>query len=154
MDDAGVPRSPSIESTPSFEVVDSNRHFMLGRDEDGSTIWRTDADDTEPIRTFPAGDQGSEEAFATYQRMSKAARSWPLTAAKWIAIVAAFGWALSGIATAILYAGFDRNEIVRSSMSWIQWIQVLQSVAYPLTVGAGVVYGVLWLDGRKGLAGV
>jgi hypothetical protein len=150
MDDAGTSQPPPLESTPSFEVVDSNRHFMLGRDEDGSTIWRTDADDTEPIRTFPAGDQGSEEAFATYQRMSKAARSWPLTAAKWIAIVAAFGWALSGIATAILYAGFDRNEIVRSSMSWIQWIQVLQSAAYPLTVGAGVVYGVLWLDRRKG----
>jgi hypothetical protein len=150
MDDAGAPKPPPIESTPSFEVVDSNRHFMLGRDEDGYAIWRTDADDTEPIRTFPVGDQGSEDALATYQRLSRGARSWPLTAARWIAIVSAVAWALSGIGLAIVYGGFDQNEVFSSLAGWIRWIQVLQSAAYPLTVGAGVVYGVLWLDGRKG----
>lgn len=150
MDDPSVPKPPPFGGGPSFEVVDSNRHFMLGRDEDGYTIWRTDADDTEPVRTFPAGDQGSEEAFATYQRKSKAARSWPLTAAKWTAIVAAVAWALSGITSAIVLAGFDQNEIYQSLSSWIRWIQVLQSAAYPLTVGAGIVYVVLWLDARKG----
>ena len=148
MDDAGTPPPPPLESSPSFEVVDSNRHFMLGRDEDGYTIWRTGADDTEPIRTFPVTDQGSEEAFAAYQQLTRSARSWALTLAKWIAIVGAVAWALSGIALAAVYLGFDENG-PGSFTGLVKWAQVGQSAAYPIAVGASFVYIVLWLDRRR-----
>jgi len=148
MDDPGTPQPPPPERSPSFEVVDSNRHYMLGRDEDGYTIWRTGADDTEPMRTFPVTDRGSEEAFATYQQLTRSARSWALTLAKWIAIVGAVAWALSGIALAAVYLGFDENG-PGSFTGLVKWAQVGQSAAYPLAVGAAFVYIVLWLDRRR-----
>ena len=149
MDEPNGPEDPTPETTPSFEVVDSNRYFVLGSDDDGYSIWRTDSDDPDPIRVFPATDEGSEEAFGTYRRMSKAERSITLTVTKWIVIVAAVAWALSGIALAVVYLGYS-PEGPSSFDGLIKWSQALNAAAYPIAVGAGVVYGVLWLDARKG----
>ena len=144
----------SESSGGRFEAFDANDRFVVIRDEEGYAVWRLDdLEEGEPIERFPDDDEGYERAAERWKALTKADRrdrdrrlSW----IKWVVLVSAVVWALSGVLSGVLY--FQISSINQRGLfqELFKWGQIANSTAQPLTLGGFAVYVVLWLEGRRG----
>lgn len=137
-----------------FEAFDANDRFVVIRDEEGYAVWRLDdLEEGEPIERFPDDDEGYERAAERWKALTKADRPdrdrW-LSWIKWVVLVSAVVWALSGVLSGVLY--FQISSINQRGLfqELFKWGQIANSTAQPLTLGGFAVYVVLWLEGRRG----
>jgi hypothetical protein len=147
LEEAHVSESPGGR----FETFDANDRFVVVRDEEGYGVWRmADLEDGEPIERFSDDEPGYEAAASRWKELSGGARrdAW-LGRLKWIVLVSALLWALSGALTSVLIfevSSFDGRGLFQELF---KWAQVANSVAMPLTVGGFAMYVVLWLESRR-----
>ena len=144
----------SESSGGRFEVFDANARFVVIRDEEGYGVWRLDdLEEGEPIERFPDDDEGYERAAERWKELTKADRRdrdrW-LPRIKWVVLVSAVVWALSGVVLGVLI--FEVSNLDRPGLfeTLFKWGQIANSTAQPLTLGGFAVYVVLWLEGRRG----
>jgi hypothetical protein len=145
-----------IDAGPSggrFEAFDANDRFVVIRDEEGYGVWGLDdLEEGDPIERFPDDDEGYEAAAAKWKALTKADRRdrdrW-LVWIKWIVLVSAVVWALSGALSGVLI--FEVSSLDQRGLfeSLFKWGQIANSMAQPLTLGGFAVYVVLWLEGRR-----
>jgi len=144
----------SESSGGRFEVFVANARFVVIRDEEGYGVWRLDdLEEGEPIERFPDDDEGYERAAERWKELTKADRRdrdrW-LPRIKWVVLVSAVVWALSGVVLGVLI--FEVSNLDRPGLfeTLFKWGQIANSTAQPLTLGGFAVYVVLWLEGRRG----
>ena len=108
MDDAGVPnprRSRARRRSRSW--IRTGTSCWVGTRTATRSGGRAPTTPSRSARSRPpTADRGGVRRLPAAAR---SARSWALTLAKWIAIVGAVAWALSGIALAAVYLGFEEN---------------------------------------------
>lgn len=109
-----------------------------------------DLEDGEPIERFADDERGYEAATLRWKKLSAGARrdAW-LGRLKWIVLVSALLWALSGALTGVLIfevSSFDGRGLFETLF---KWAQIANSVAQPLTLGGFALYVMLWLEGRR-----
>ena len=146
-DDAG-------SSGGRFETFDANDRFVVIRDEEGYGVWRLgELGEGDPIERFPDGDEGYERAAERWRELTKADRRdrdrW-LPRIKWVVLVSAVVWALSGALSGALFfevgVNFDQGDLFQELF---KWAQLANSVAQPLTVGGFAAYVIIWLEIRR-----
>jgi hypothetical protein len=137
-----------------FEVFDANARFVVIRDEEGYGVWRLDdLEEGEPIERFPDDDEGYDRAAERWRELTKADRRdrdrW-LPRIKWVVLVSAVVWALSGALTAVLI--FEVSNIDQRGLfeTLFKWAQITNATAQPFTIGGFALYVMLWLEGRRG----
>ena len=136
-----------------FEVFDSNRRFVVVRDDEGYGIWRLDdLEEGEPIERFTDDDDGYERAAERWKQLTRADRRGHerlLPRIKWVVLVSAVVWALAGAVSAILF--FQVSNLGQRGFfeTLARWAQITTFAAQPLTIGGTAVYVVLWLEGRR-----
>ena len=141
-------------SAGRFEVFDANARFVVIRDEEGYGVWRLDdLEEGEAIERFPDDDAGYEQAADRWKELTKADRhdrDRLLPWIKWVVLVSAVIWALSGVLSGVLY--FEISSLDQGGLfqELFKWGQIANSTAQPLTLGGFAVYVVLWLEGRRG----
>jgi hypothetical protein len=144
-----------IDAGPSggrFETFDVNRAFVVVRDDDGYGVWRMeDLEDGDPVDRFSDDERGYEAATSRWKELTADARrnGW-LGRLRWVVLVSAVVWTLSGALTGLLLfevSPFNQQGLFQELF---KWGQVASSVAYPLTLGGFAVYIVLWLENRRG----
>jgi hypothetical protein len=144
-----------VDAAPSggrFETFDVNRRFVVVRDDVGYGVWRLEElDEGEPIERFSDDERGYEAATSRYKELSADDRraAW-LGRLRWVVLVSAVVWTLSGALTGLLLfevSPFNQQGLFQELF---KWGQVASSVAYPLTLGGFAVYIVLWLENRRG----
>lgn len=136
-----------------FEAFDANRRFVVVRDDEGYGVWRLeDIEDGDPIERFPDDDEGYERAVGRWRELTKADRGgrerW-FPRIKWVVLVSAVVWALSGALLGILFSqvsNLDQGDLFETLF---QWGQIANSTAQPLTLGGFAAYVVLWLEDRR-----
>jgi hypothetical protein len=133
-----------------FETFDVNQRFVVVRDDDGYGVWRLEElDEGEPIERFSDDERGYEAATSRYKELSADARRavW-LGRLRWVVLVSAIVWALSGVLTSLLLfevSSFDQRGLFQELF---KWGQVANSTAQPLTLGGFALYVILWLENR------
>ena len=137
-----------------FEVFDANARFVVIRDEEGHGVWRLDdLEEGEPLERFPDNDEGYERAAERWRERTKAYRRgrdrWR-PRIKWLVLVSAVVWALSGGLLGVLF--FEVSNLDRPGLfeALYKWGQIANSAAQPLTVGGFALYVMLWLEDRRG----
>jgi hypothetical protein len=149
-----VDLNDSGRSGGRFDVFDANARFVVVRDEEGYGVWRLDdLEEGEPIERFPDDDEGYERAAERWRELTKADRRdrdrW-LPRIKWVVLVSAVVWALSGALSGALFfevgVNFDQGDLFQELF---KWAQLASSVAQPLTVGGFAAYVILWLEIRR-----
>jgi hypothetical protein len=137
-----------------FEVFDANARFVVIRDEEGYGVWRLDdLEEGEPIERFPDDDEGYERAAERWRELTKADRRdrdrW-LPRIKWVVLVSAVVWALSGVVLGVLI--FEVSNLNRPGLfeTLYKWSQIAGAAAQPLTIGGFALYVMLWLEDRRG----
>lgn len=137
-----------------FETFDANERFVVVRDDEGYGVWRLDdLEDGYPIERFPDTDEGFEAAATRWKeltRQDRRQRSPWLSWLKWVVLISAGAWALSGVLSGVLFfqvgSAFDARGLFQELF---RWAQVVNSAAYPLTLGGFAAYVVLWLESRR-----
>jgi hypothetical protein len=141
-------------SSGRFETFDANARFVVVHDDEGYGIWRLDElVEGDPIERFPDTDEGYEEAAARWKALTKQDRRqrnlW-LSWLKWVVLISAVAWALSGVLSGLLFfqvgSAFDRRGFFQELF---KWAQVVNSAAHPLTLGGFAAYAILWLESRR-----
>jgi hypothetical protein len=142
-----------IPSGGRFEAFDANERFVVIRDEQGYGIWRLDdLEEGDPIERFPDNDEGYERAAVRWRELTRADRRdrdrW-LPRIKWVVLVSAVVWALSGALSALLF--FEVSDLNQGGLfqTLARWAQIANFAAQPFTIGGAAVYVVLWLEGRR-----
>jgi hypothetical protein len=136
-----------------FEAFDANDRFVVIRDEEGYGVWRLDdLEEGEPIERFADDDQGYERAAERWRQLTNQDRRGPdrfLPGIKWVVLVSAVVWALSGALSGVLF--FEVSSLDQRGLfeTLLRWGQVANSTAQPLTLGGFAVYVVLWLEGSR-----
>lgn len=134
-----------------FETFDANTGFVVVRDDEGYGVWRfDDLEDGEPIERFSDDESGYEAAASRWKQISAGARRvvW-LGRLKWVVLVSAVMWALSGALTGLLLfevSSLDQRGLFQSLFKWAQFAH---ASAQPLTLGGFALYVMLWLEGRR-----
>lgn len=143
----------SESSAGRFEAFDANDRFVVIRDDEGYGVWRLDdLEEGEPIERFPDDDDGYERAAERWRELTRADRGdrdrW-LPRIKWVVLVSAVVWALSGALSGTLI--FEISSLDQGGLfqTLFRWGQVANSLAQPLTLGGFAVYVVLWLESRR-----
>jgi len=134
-----------------FETFDANARFVVVRDDEGYGIWRLEElGDGEPIARFADDDDGYEAAASRWKELSAGARRdvW-LGMLKWVVVVSAGVWVLSGALTSALLFEVSSLEQRGLFQTLFRWGQIATSTAQPLTLGGFAVYVVLWLENRR-----
>jgi hypothetical protein len=136
-----------------FEAFDANERFVVIRDEEGYGVWRLDdLEEGDPLERFPGDDEGYEQAADRWRALTKADRRgrdrW-LPRIKWVVLVSAVVWALSGGLLGVLF--FEVSNLERPGLfeALYKWGQIANSTAQPLTIGGFALYVMLWLEGRR-----
>jgi hypothetical protein len=147
--DAGDVRSAGRR----FEAFDANARFVVIRDDEGYGVWRLDdLEEGEPIERFPDDDEGYERAAERWKELTRADRRgrdrW-LSRIKWVVLVSAVVWALSGALSGVLF--FEVSNINQGGLfqTLARWAQIANFAAQPFTIGGAAAYVVLWLEGRR-----
>jgi hypothetical protein len=149
-----VDLNDSGRSGGRFDVFDANARFAVIRDEEGYGVWRLDdLEEGEPIERFSDDDEGYERAAERWRELTMADRRdrdrW-LPRIKWVVLVSAVVWALSGALSGALFfevsVNFDQGDLFQELF---KWAQLANSVAQPLTVGGFAAYVILWLEIRR-----
>ena len=67
---------------------------------------------------------------------------------KWVVLVSAVVWAISGALSAVLF--FEVSDLNQGGLfqTLARWAQIANFAAQPFTIGGAAVYVVLWLEGR------
>jgi hypothetical protein len=131
-----------------------NERFVVVRDDDGYGVWGLDdLEDGLPVERFPEIDEGFEAAAGRWKELTRQDprhRNQWLPWLKWIVLISAVAWALSGVLAACC-----SSRSVQPSTSEVSFKsssdghKVVNSAAYPLTLGGFAAYVVLWLDSRR-----
>jgi hypothetical protein len=134
-----------------FETFDVNQRFVVVRDDEGYGVWRMDdLEDGGPIERFSDDERGYEAATSRWRELtSDAGRAVWLGRLKWVVLVAAVVWTVSGVSTGLLYfevSSFDQRGVFQELF---KWGQIANSTAQPLTLGGFALYVILWLEGRR-----
>ncbi len=134
-----------------FETFDVNQRFVVVRDDEGYGVWRLEElDEGEPIERFSDDERGYEAATSRWRELSgDAGRAVWLGRLKWVVLVSAVVWTMSGVATSLLYfevTSFNRGGLFQELF---KWGQIANSTAQPLTLGGFALYVILWLEGRR-----
>ena len=135
-------------------MFDANARFVVIRDEEGYGVWRLDdLEEGEPIERFPDDDEGYDRAAERWRELTKADRRdrdrW-LPRIKWVVLVSAVVWALSGALTGVLI--FEVSNLDQRGLfeTLFKWAQITNATAQPFTIGGFALYVMLWLEGRRG----
>jgi hypothetical protein len=105
-----------IDTGPSgdrLETFDVNERFVVVRDDDGYGVWGLDdLEDGLPVERFPEIDEGFEAAAGRWKELTRQDprhRNQWLPWLKWIVLISAVAWALSGCSRgrAVLRARFS-----------------------------------------------
>lgn len=143
------PRVDDDASDDNFTVLQSNREYFLTQDEDGFAIWSVRSDNEDPVLTFPAGEESSEDALAAFRRETRLARwSGVLMSAS---IAAAVVWILAAAATEVVeWGSFRQAFLTASDRSWQPAFvaRAIESIAYSMFVASVGLSVVLWLHRR------
>jgi hypothetical protein len=135
-----------------FEAFDTNARFVVIRDDEGYGVWRLDDLEGEPIERFPDDDDGYERAAERWKSLTRADRRgrdrW-LSRIKWVVLVSAVVWALSGVVSGVLFLQISDLNQRGLFESLARWAQIANFAAQPLTIGGAAAYVVLWLEGRQ-----
>jgi len=69
---------------------------------------------------------------------------------KWVVLVSAVVWALSGALSGLLF--FEVTNLGQQGLfgSLARWAQIANFAAQPFTIGGAAAHVVLWLEGRSG----
>ncbi len=144
--------NPGRSGGGRFETFDVNQRFVVVRDDEGYGVWLLEElDEGEPIERFSDDERGYEAATSRYRVLTADARRavW-LARLKWVVLVSAVVWTLSGALTGLLLfevSSFDQRGLFQELF---RWGQVANATAQPLTLGGFAVYVVLWLENRRG----
>ena len=128
-----------------------NQRFVVVRDDEGYGVWRLEElDEGEPIERFSDDERGYEAATSRWGELTADARRavW-LGRLKWVVLVSAVIWTVSGVMTGLLYfevSPFNQRGLFQELF---KWGQIAGSTAQPLTVGGFALYVILWLEGRR-----
>jgi hypothetical protein len=139
-------------SSGRFETFDANARFVIVRDDEGYAVWRMeDLEEGEPIERFSDDERGYEAAISRWKELTADARRavW-LGPLRWVVLVSAIVWALSGALLGVLLFEVSSFDQGGSFQELFRWGQVATSTAQPLTLGGFAVYVVLWLETRRG----
>jgi hypothetical protein len=135
-----------------FEVFDANARYVVIRDEEGYGVWRLDdLEEGQPIERCSDDDDGYERAAERWKALTKGDRRsrdrW-LSRIKWVVLISAGVWALSGALSAVLF--FEVSDLNHGGLfqTLARWAQIANFAAQPFTIGGAAVYVVLWLEGR------
>lgn len=136
-----------------FDGFDANDRFVVIRDQEGYGVWRLDdLEDGEPIERFPDDDEGYERAADRWRELTSADRRgrdrW-LPRIKWVVLVSAVVWALSGVLSGVLFFGVSTLDQRGLLQALARWAQVANFAAQPFTMGGAAAYVVFWLEGRR-----
>lgn len=139
---------PSADET-AFEIIESNRWFILGRDDEGYSIWPADNADDAPICSFPSSDKGAEDAFDTFSVLTRARRGSLVPFALLTgAAVAGAVWFLASV-----YSAFktivDPTVESEAEQRVIQWVYAISQTAYPAFVVLAGLFIMVWLHRRE-----
>lgn len=134
-----------------FETFDGNQLFVVVRDDDAYGLWRLEElDEGEPIERFSDDERGYEAATSRWKELTTDdGRAVWLGRLRWVVLVSAVVWTLSGALTGVLLfevSSFDQRGLFQELF---KWGQVANSMAQPLTLGGFAVYVVLWLEDRR-----
>lgn len=134
-------------------MFDSNARFVVIRDDEGYGLWRLDdMEDGEPIERFSDDDEGYERAAERWRVLTRTHRGdwgrW-LPRIKWLVLVSAITWALSGVVLGALL--FEVSNLDQPGLfeALYKWSQVANATAQPLTIGGFALYVIFWLEGRR-----
>jgi len=143
----------SQSSGGRFETFDANDRFVVVRDDEGYGVWRLDElVEGGPLERFPDTDEGYEQAADRWRELTKEDRRghdrW-LPRIKWVVLVSAVLWALSGAVLGVLL--FEVSNLDQPGLfeALYKWSQVVNATAQPLTIGGFALYVILWLEGRR-----
>jgi hypothetical protein len=146
-----------IDTGPSgdrLETFDVNERFVVVSDDEGYGVWGLDdLEDGYPVERFPDTDEGFEAAAGRWKELTRQDprhRNQWLPWLKWIVLISAVAWALSGVLAGVLFfevgSTFDQRGFYQELF---RWTHVVNSAAYPLTLGGFAAYVVLWLESRR-----
>jgi hypothetical protein len=140
-------------SDDNFTVLQSNREYFLTQDEDGYAIWSVRSDNEDPVLTFPAGEESSEDALAAFRRETRSARWASLLFVS--AIAAGGAWVLSrliqeGLQLADVPAAFPNDSPTPVPFSWrfLAYVELTLPVLYAVFIVSVGLSVVLWLHRR------
>ena len=134
-----------------FETFDVNERFVVVRDDDGYGVWRLEElDEGEPIERFADDERGYEAARSRYRELTTDARRvvW-LGRLKWVVLVSAVVWTVSGALTGVLLFEVSSFEQQGLFQELFRWSQVVNVTAQPATLGGFALYVILWLEERR-----
>ncbi len=134
-----------------FETFDVNQRFVVVRDDEGYGVWRLEElDEGEPIERFADDERGYEAATSRWRELTAdAGRAVWLDRLKWVVLVSAVVWTVSGVMTGLLYFEVSPFGPRGLFQELFKWGQVADSTAHPLTLGGSALYVILWLEGRR-----
>ncbi|HWL90639.1 MAG TPA: hypothetical protein VNP90_04680 [Actinomycetota bacterium] len=134
-----------------FETFDVNERFVVVRDDDGYGVWRLEElDEGEPIERFADDERGYEAARSRYRELTTDARRvvW-LGRLKWVVLVSAVVWTVSGALTGVLLFEVSSFEQQGLFQELFRWSQVVNVTAQPATLGGFALYVIIWLENRR-----
>lgn len=137
------------EQEDEREILDANRWGVLTRDASRFAIWPAGGDRGEPLASFPATDDGADDAWNAFRALAangRRERVLPILAV--VSVVAAIAWVL---ARAVLSVSIATLYAVRSGTfgPWLTWLQTIDTIAYAVFLASVGAYVVLWLDRRS-----
>ena len=134
-----------LPATPAFEVLASNRWFIVGQDDEGYGVWSVAGERDEPLRRFPSTDEGSEGAFDAFRSMSRTRRGGPLSYTLFgLAVISGAVWVSANGYLAIGAAFDDFTGSVSDQAVYRRLLQISQT-AYPVFLVSSGTFVMLWL---------
>ena len=120
------------------EVLATNRWYSLTADEDGFAIWGVAGSSDDPVGEFARTDEGSEEAWAEFRRLTRDARLHRRVPRLLLGatVVGTAVWLITGAIEAVIVATALTSNGGIGFSDFLSWMQVADAVAFRVAIGS------------------
>ena len=121
------------------EVLATNRWYSLTADEDGFAIWDVAGSSDDPVGEFARTDEGSEEAWAEFRRLTRDARLHRRVPRLLLGatVVGTAVWLITGAIEAVIFAtALSSNDGGIGFTDFLSWMQIADTVAFRVAIGS------------------
>ncbi len=120
------------------EVLATNRWYSLTADEDGFAIWDVAGSSDDPVSEFARTDEGSEEAWAEFRRLTRDARLHRRVPRLLLGatVVGTAVWLVTGAIEAAIFATALSSNGDIGFTDFLSWVQIADTVAFRVALGS------------------
>ena len=141
-----------MEQEGRFEILDSNARYLLGQDDEGFGIWRMQEEGDDPVARFAATDEGEQQAWDAFNRLSRPSIENRLIDPLIVALLTGLvGWfvtgAIGGFATMLNSDRYYSDPFIgtQGPAGWVHSVNFVGGLSFRLAICSLAALAGLWL---------